>query len=163
MIKFIRIFLLVLIIIGVGLLLTQKSWVPKVVDRIMKSEKQDKVEKPKSKITYNNASADLITVDLPFPDAVTGKDFTVLGKARGTWFFEASFPVKVLDKDGKVLFSTPAQAQGEWMTTEFVPFKAEIKIPQSYIGPATLVLEKDNASGLPEHDASISFPFTIEY
>ena len=119
--------------------------------------------KPKEVVTYSNASSDLITVELPFPGAVTGKEFKVIGKARGTWFFEASFPIKVLDKDGKLLVVTVAQAKGEWMTENFVPFEADIKVPQSYIGPATLLLERDNPSGLPEHDASISFPFTIEY
>ena len=115
-------------------------------------------------ITYTNASADLIVPELPFPGAVVGKEFFVIGKARGNWYFEATFPVEVLDKDGKQLFATYAQAQGEWMTTEFVPFKSEpIKIIESYIGPATLVLHKDNPSGLPEHDASISFPIIIEY
>ncbi len=115
------------------------------------------------KITYSNASADLIAVELPFPGAVTGKDFKVIGKARGTWFFEASFPVKVLDKDGKLLAVAIAQAQSDWMTEDFVPFTANVSVPQSYIGPATLLLQKDNPSGLPSHDASISFPITIEY
>lgn len=113
--------------------------------------------------TYQNASADLLRVELPFPGAVTGKEFAVIGEARGNWFFEASFPIEVLDKDGKVLAVAVAQAESEWMTTDFVPFKANIKVPESYIGPATLVLRKDNPSGLPEHDASLSFPFTIEY
>ncbi len=36
--KFIRIFLLILIIIGIGLLLTQKKWVPQVVNYILKIE-----------------------------------------------------------------------------------------------------------------------------
>ena len=36
--KILRMFLLVLIVIGIGLLLTQKVWVPKVVDHILKSE-----------------------------------------------------------------------------------------------------------------------------
>ncbi len=120
-------------------------------------------ENPQSKITYVNASKDLIVVDLPYPDAVTGKEFAVVGKARGTWYFEASFPVKVLDRDGKQLWMGPAQAQSEWMTEEFVPFRVDIKVPESYIGPATLVLEKDNPSGEPARDASVSFPFTIEY
>jgi hypothetical protein len=113
--------------------------------------------------TYANASADLITVELPYPGAVTGKDFSVIGKARGTWFFEASFPIELLDSDGNVLATAIAEAQSDWMTEEFVPFKADIKAPQSYIGPATLVLHKDNPSGLPEHDASVSFPITVEY
>ncbi len=119
---------------------------------------------------YNNASDDLIKVELPFPGAVTGKDFAVIGQARGYWFFEATFPVDVLDKDGNILVQTYASAQADpqtgevnWMTEEFVPFKANIVAPQSYIGPATLVLHKNNASGLPEHDASLSFPFVIEY
>lgn len=115
------------------------------------------------KITYVNATSDLITVDLPFPGAVTGKEFSLTGKARGTWFFEASFPIEVLDKDGKTLATGHAEAQSDWMTENFVPFKANIQVPTSYIGPATLILKKDNPSGLPEHDASISFPITIEY
>ena len=122
------------------------------------------------KITYIKASTDLIVVDLPYPGAVTGKEFSVIGRARGYWFFEASFPLQLLCADGKVLANGYAEAQpdpvtGEvnWMTENFVPFKGEIKAPESYIGPATLILRKDNASGLPEHDASISFPITVEY
>ena len=114
-------------------------------------------------ITYTNASEDLIVVELPFPGAVVGKEFSVVGKARGNWFFEASFPVYVMDQNGKKLAVGIAQAEGDWMTTDFVPFKADIKVPDSYIGLATLVLDKDNASGLPEHDASVSFPITVEY
>lgn len=113
--------------------------------------------------TYTNATADLIVVDTPFPGSVTGKEFSVVGKARGTWFFEASFPIELIDKDGNQLAVAVAQAQSDWMTTEFVPFKADFKVPQSYIGPATLILKKDNPSGLPENDASISFPITVEY
>jgi hypothetical protein len=114
-------------------------------------------------ITYTNATADNIVVTNPTPGAVTGKSFKVTGKARGPWYFEASFPVRVLDKTGKVIATGIAQAQGDWMTTEFVPFAVDITVPESYIGPATLVFQKDNPSGLPEHEASISFPFTIEY
>jgi hypothetical protein len=120
---------------------------------------EEKIEK----ITYMQATEDLITVELPFPGAVTGKTFTVIGKARGTWYFEASFPIEVLNASGTVIARGVAQAQSDWMTTEFVPFKAEIVAPMSYIGKATLVLKKDNPSGIKEKDASISFPITIEY
>jgi hypothetical protein len=115
------------------------------------------------KISYVNSSSDLIQVDLPFPGAVTGKDFRIVGKARGVWYFEASFPVQVLDKNGAVLFEGPAQAEGDWMTNDFVPFEVQIKVPDSYIGPATIILKKDNPSGEAQRDASISFPITIEY
>jgi hypothetical protein len=114
-------------------------------------------------ITYKNASANDVVVTNPTPGAVTGKEVMVMGKARGPWYFEASFPVQILDANGKVLASGPAKAEGDWMTTEFVPFKITLTVPTSYIGPATLVLHKDNPSGLPEKEASVSFPFTIEY
>lgn len=133
-------------------------------------ENQNQATTTTTEIIYQNASSDLIRVELPSPDAVTGKEFSVIGEARGFWFFEASFPVQVLDKDGKVLATAIAEAQpdpvtGEinWMTENFVPFKADLKVPESYIGRATLILKKDNPSGLPENDASISFPINIEY
>ncbi len=114
-------------------------------------------------ITYINATSDNIVIELPFPGAVTGKAFSVIGKARGGWYFEASFPIEVQDKNGNVLATGIAQAQSEWMTSEFVPFKADIKVPDTYIGKAKLVLKKDNPSGMPENDASASFEFNIEY
>lgn len=120
-------------------------------------------ELPAPSPEYRNASANDIRVTNPFPGAVTGKTFTVMGEARGSWFFEASFPVEVLDKDGKTLATGIAQAQGDWMTTNFVKFSAPISVPESYIGPATLVLKKDNPSGDAVRDASVRFPFTIEY
>jgi hypothetical protein len=121
------------------------------------------VEKIKEDTKYLNASADQIKVKLPPPNAVVGKDFSVVGEARGTWFFEASFPIEVLDMNGKVIAQSPAHAESDWMTSEFVGFKADIKILQNYIGKATLVLKKDNPSGLESNDASISYPITIEY
>src|SRR3989344_2842343 len=127
-------------------------------------------EESTPKITYINSSANLIKVELPFPGAVVGKEFSVVGQARGYWFFEASFPVELLDKDGKVLATGIAQAQADpdtgeinWMTENFVRFKADLRVPLSYIGLAALVLHKDNPSGLPENDASMSFPITVEY
>jgi hypothetical protein len=113
--------------------------------------------------TYVNASADKIMVELPFPWAVVGKSFSIIGKARGPWYFEASFPYHVLDTDGNVLAEGPVQAGGDWMTSEFVPFKVDVTVPESYIGSATILLKNDNPSGKPENDQSVSFPITIEY
>jgi hypothetical protein len=115
--------------------------------------------------TYLNASADLITVTNPTPGSVTGKEFTVMGQARGTWYFEASFPIEVRDTAGNLLASGIGQPLGgaDWMTEEFVPFSAEITVPESFIGEAVLILKNDNPSGLPENARSVSFPFTIEY
>ncbi len=113
--------------------------------------------------TYRNATSDNIVIELPFPGAVTGKDFGVIGKARGPWFFEASFPVELQDANGTVIATAIATAEGNWMTTDFVPFKTTMHVPASFTGEAVLVLKKDNPSGLTENDASVSFPITVEY
>ncbi len=123
----------------------------------------DPNKEPVIEPTYMNASADLIQVELPYPGAVTGKEFTIIGKARGYWFFEASFPVELRSMDGNILGGGVATAVGDWMTEEFVPFTAEMQTPSAFVGPAILILRKDNPSGEPQNDASISFPITIEY
>lgn len=102
---------------------------------------------------YANASEDLIKVENPHPGGVVGKEFVVTGEARGYWFFEASFPIEVIGADGNTIAGSFATAEGDWMTEEFVSFKSEtIDLPSSYTGPATLILRKDNPSGLPEND-----------
>ena len=114
-------------------------------------------------IIYDNASSDLIVVDTPTPGSVTGKKFSILGKARGTWYFEASFPVFIKDTKGKTLAVGHGQALTDWMTLDFVNFRADIVIPETFIGQAFMVLTKDNPSALPGNEASITIPITIEY
>lgn len=104
------------------------------------------------------AKADLIVVDSPASGAYVASPLTVTGRARGAWYFEASFPVQLLDGDGKVLASGPAQAQGDWMTQEFVPFKITLNFKAPGTAGGTLVLKKDNPSGLPEHDDELRLP-----
>lgn len=112
-------------------------------------------------ITYINASADRIMINTPAPAATVEPEFSITGSARGNWFFEASFPIEILDMANNVITTTIAQAQTDWMTEDFVPFQVNVSITNGYTGPATVVLKRDNASGLPEHDASASFPITI--
>jgi len=102
-----------------------------------------------------------VKVSAPLPNAAVSRAFAVSGEARGNWFFEASFPVEVRDPSGTVVGHGIAQAGGEWMTTEFVPFAATVTVAD-YSGPATLVLVKDNPSGLPEHDDSVEFPILVQ-
>ncbi len=105
--------------------------------------------------------ADLIRVSYPPANAKVQSPFTVTGEARGTWYFEASFPVKIFDANGKQLGVVPAQAQGEWMTENFVPFAAELTFEKPTTTTGTLVLEKDNPSGLPEHADELRIPIVF--
>lgn len=99
-----------------------------------------------------------IEVTFPQPGDMLNGQVTITGKARGTWYFEASFPVILLDANGNQILALPVQADGEWMTTDWVPFHTEITIPQDIGVTGTLVLKKDNPSGLPEHEAEIRIP-----
>lgn len=99
-----------------------------------------------------------IHVTSPSPNQVVASPLTITGEARGTWYFEASFPVKLLDGNGNQIAIAPAQAQSDWMTENFVPFSVTLTFAQPSTPTGTLVLEKDNPSGLPEHAAQITIP-----
>ena len=107
-------------------------------------------------------SSDSVIVTYPSPHQTIGQEFTLIGKARGTWYFEASFPVTLIGENKEVLTQGIATAVGDWMTTEFVPFKVTLKIATPYVGKATLILRKDNPSGLPQNDASFLVPVIIQ-
>lgn len=87
---------------------------------------------------------------------------TVEGEARGTWFFEADFPIKITDEQGNILGTSYVQAQGDWMTKDFVPFKGKIFYTSRTGGNGFLVLSKDNPSGLPEYDKEIKIPVILQ-
>lgn len=81
------------------------------------------------------------------------------GEARGTWFFEASFPVEIMDGDNNILAQGLAQAHGDWMTENLVPFTiTDLKFEPPLTDKGTLVLKKDNPSGLPANDDHLTIP-----
>jgi len=102
--------------------------------------------------------SDLIKIDNPRPNQAIESPLFIKGEARGFWFFEASFPVKLFDDDGFLLGVTPAQALGDWMTENFVAFDATLPFTVPSTPKGRLVLEKDNPSGLPEHADELIIP-----
>lgn len=101
---------------------------------------------------------DLINLTNPLPNQAVTSPLSIEGKARGSWYFEASFPVKLYDENNNLIASTVAQAQSDWMTNEFVSFKAELNFNYSTSTNGILVLEKDNPSGLPENADQLRIP-----
>ena len=106
--------------------------------------------------------ADLIRIFTPRPNQTIHSPLVVQGEARGTWFFEASFPVRLFDGNGKEISLGIAQAQDEWMTENFVPFKTELTFENPMTATGMLVLEKDNPSGLPEHADELRVPIRFD-
>lgn len=86
----------------------------------------------------------------------------IQGEAPGSWYFEASFPIRIVDANDKVLGAVPARARGDWMTTSSVPFEADVVFVSSTTSNGFLVLKKDNPSGLPQYDKELRVPIRFE-
>ncbi|MDO8581959.1 MAG: GerMN domain-containing protein [bacterium] len=139
--------LLVIVVLGVGIVVVRLSKNTPVVNAL--SESKTTEESPVRISTLKAGD----TIESPL---------LIEGVARGTWFFEASFPVRLVDADGKTLALEPVQAEGEWMTENFVPFHKTLRFQVEKEGPGTLVFEKDNPSGLPKNDDAVRIPVQLK-
>ncbi|MDD5071441.1 MAG: GerMN domain-containing protein [Patescibacteria group bacterium] len=109
---------------------------------------------------------DLIRIDSPRPNQIVESPLLITGQARGNWFFEADFPVILLNNKGETIASAIATAKDSpadeggagWMTEDFVPFEAKLEFFDAIGGRGELVLKKDNPSGLPENDDALRVP-----
>lgn len=103
---------------------------------------------------------DLILVSTPKSNDLVdpSKPLLIEGTARGNWYFEASFPVKLIDANGNILSQDSIQTDGDWMTENFVPFKKTLQFAPPSTLTGTLILERDNPSGLPENDMELRIP-----
>jgi len=92
-------------------------------------------------------------------DTVIDSPFVIKGRAVGNWFFEASFTIVLVDWDGKIISEAVAEADGDWMTADYVEFTAKLNFKKpEYGNNGTLIFRKDNPSGLPQHDDSLEIP-----
>jgi len=115
-----------------------------------------------------NFKHDLIELYYPAPASYISSPLTVTGQARGNWYFEADFPVVLVNWDGLIIAQGIAQAKVDpshedgagWMTEEFVPFTATLEFTAdiSVSNRGALILKKDNPSGLPEYDDALEIP-----
>ena len=113
---------------------------------------------------YSSSSIDMpIVVTNIKDDQEVTSPIKIEGRARGNWFFEATFPVRLVDAEGNIIASTAARALSDWMTTDFVNFTAELTYNKSTsTGRALIVLSKDNPSDNPEFDQSIFIPVKLK-
>ncbi len=102
--------------------------------------------------------SDTIKITSLLIGGVVESPLEVVGEARGSWYFEAVFPVWLLDGNGNEIARAQAQAQSEWTTNDFVPFKATLTFTAPTTEAGTLVLHNDNPSGLPQNDREVRIP-----
>lgn len=143
-----------------GVFLLSSSLQPNEDKVVLESTGRDK-QVPAQNIGNVLEKADRILITNPTPNQVVSSPLVVEGQARGTWFFEGSFPVKLLTTDGTVIARGVAEAQGAWMTTEFVPYRVTLRFTGPASGQGTLVLEKDNPSGLLENADALTIPVSF--
>jgi hypothetical protein len=106
-----------------------------------------------------NCSSDFILLESPLPGATISSPLTIIGQARGTWFFEGDFPVILLNSQGKKIAASYATAKSEWMTQDFVEFEGSISFNSDLPGRwGTLVLKKDNPTDLAQFDDKLEIP-----
>ncbi|NQV90680.1 hypothetical protein HQ487_04750 [Candidatus Uhrbacteria bacterium] len=111
------------------------------------------VEKPE---TFESLRGIKIVVTQPQVGALITSPLSLAGEAPGFWFFEASFPVVLVDWDGLIIAQGIATAQDDWMTEDYVAFTATLEfITPEYGETGTLILRRDNPSGLPENDDAV--------
>jgi hypothetical protein len=97
-----------------------------------------------------------VTLLSPVEGSVVKSPVTISGTAKGTWFFEGSLPVSILDSKGTVIAQGAAQADGEWMTEKPVSFSTQLTFTTTDT-KGSIVIKKDNPSGEPQNDASAAF------
>lgn len=102
--------------------------------------------------------SDKIVVSDPSSGARIVSPLSFSGKARGMWFFEGSFPVRIIDEAENTIGAGIATADGEWMTEEFVPFRGNVTFVAGASGRGFVVFKKDNPSGMPERDEEVRVP-----
>jgi len=109
--------------------------------------------------------SDQVSVFLPVNGATIPSPLHIEGEAPGNWFFEATAPVIIADWDGRIIAEHYITAQEDWMTTDIIPFSGEIEfeIPVDLYSPlGTIIFQRHNASGLPEHDAAVEVPIVFK-
>lgn len=123
--------------------------------------KQGETSEPRPTSDCGDQTKAKVMVDAPQPNQTVSSPLIVEGRARGGWFFEASFPIELADDQNKTLGVSYVQAQADWMTEDFVPFKGELNYQTAATTTGKLILRKDNPSGLPEFDDSFEVPVII--
>ena len=98
-----------------------------------------------------------VVVSSPLPGDIITSPLEVKGKALGNWFFEAILPLKLVTEDGEIISDYYAQAESDWMSEDFVPFSGTLEFSTT-ASNGYLVVNRNNPSGLKEHDSQIRIP-----
>lgn len=120
----------------------------------------DNAAQPEQKAVQEQSSVDF-TVTNPQPNTTVAFPLIVSGEAKGGWYFEGVFAIKLLDANGVQLAFATATAQGDWMTDSMVPFTSTIPSAAPTTATGKLVFEADNPSSLSSNAKSFEVPVSF--
>lgn len=107
---------------------------------------------------YQSAKGVTVSVFSPIKNAAVVSPVAVLGEVPGNWSFEAQFPVQLKNGKGDTVAQATAHVLGNWQTTALVPFSVQLTYTTAQTGNGSIVLQKDNPSGLTQNEDSVSIP-----
>lgn len=141
---------------GVTLFFPQSGTAPTI------DESENQPESSGRTTQYFNASSNDIVVNISDEQQISSP-ITITGQAVGPWFFEATAPVSVVNWDGLIIGEGYIEAQGTWMTENFVPFTGTLNYTYSGTNPdGWIIINNANASGEPQFDKAIEIPVQLQ-
>lgn len=122
--------------------------------------RQDAKNGSGSSAIIDHKSGGLIELKSPLPGTRVSSPIVIKGTASGSWFYEGSFPVEVLDGNRAVIGKGIATSTFDWMTMGFIPFRASIVVKNKPLSgtAGSILLKRDNPSGDSTNDQAIEVP-----
>ncbi|MES1199548.1 MAG: Gmad2 immunoglobulin-like domain-containing protein [Pseudomonadota bacterium] len=102
-----------------------------------------------------------VSVLTPHAGQSVTSPLVVTGIAPANWYFEAVFPVQLVDSSGGVIAEAPAQAQSDWTQPGPKSFRAELTFTVTQATQATLVLEQDQSGEGNPAPQTVRVPVTL--
>jgi len=112
------------------------------------------------KMTYENNEG--LSLEKPQENEVVNSPVNIEGEAVGSWYFEANFRVKLVDREsGDIIVQSYVTALDNWMTEESVVFNSTLEYEVDEETEALLIFESANPSGLDENQMTYTVPVTL--
>lgn len=115
-----------------------------------------------------SCKSDTVVLTSPLSGNTVTSPVTVTGYVRGPWAFEGDFPITMVDWDGRIIAEGYASTLDDWMTESYVPFMGTLEFASpayedaAYSRRGAIILQKDNASGIPEMEDALEVPVRFE-
>jgi hypothetical protein len=108
-------------------------------------------------------SPESVYISSPRVDTKLTSPLTITGTVPAGWIFEGVFPIRLEEDSGTILAQGLAKEKipGSWQSGKPVDFTTTLTFTKSYIGQASLILERANPSGNPTKSDSYGVPVSL--